>query len=128
MPGGDRTGPTGLGSMTGRGAGFCAGNQVPGYANPVAGGEMRYGFGGGRGRGGWGRRNMFHATGVPGWQRSNAGYPAYGGTVPNSGPYGPTPTRKQELDMLKAQAEYLENALGEIKERIIELDAESESK
>jgi hypothetical protein len=35
MPGGDRTGPAGLGPMTGRGAGYCAGFDVPGYANPV---------------------------------------------------------------------------------------------
>ncbi|HHX95299.1 MAG TPA: DUF5320 domain-containing protein, partial [Clostridia bacterium] len=33
MPRGDRTGPTGLGPLTGRGAGFCAGFKVPGYAN-----------------------------------------------------------------------------------------------
>ena len=41
MPRGDRTGPMGAGPMTGRAAGFCAGNTAPGYAN----------FGGGRGRG-----------------------------------------------------------------------------
>ena len=35
MPRGDRTGPAGLGPMTGRAAGFCAGYPVPGYMNPV---------------------------------------------------------------------------------------------
>jgi len=35
MPGGDGTGPAGLGPMTGRTAGFCAGYPVPGFANPV---------------------------------------------------------------------------------------------
>ncbi|MFW5971797.1 MAG: DUF5320 domain-containing protein, partial [Desulfovermiculus sp.] len=30
MPGGDRTGPMGMGPMTGRGAGFCAGMNQPG--------------------------------------------------------------------------------------------------
>jgi len=34
MPAGDRTGPLGQGPMTGRGAGFCAGFGVGGYANP----------------------------------------------------------------------------------------------
>ncbi|MCQ5376123.1 MAG: DUF5320 domain-containing protein [Methanomassiliicoccales archaeon] len=34
MPGGDGTGPLGLGPMTGRRAGYCAGFPVPGYANP----------------------------------------------------------------------------------------------
>lgn len=35
MPRGDRTGPAGLGPMTGRAAGFCAGYPTPGYMNPV---------------------------------------------------------------------------------------------
>ncbi|MFW5690579.1 MAG: DUF5320 domain-containing protein [Planctomycetota bacterium] len=67
MPAGDRTGPMGQGPMTGRGAGFCAGSGVPGYANrPGLGGFLtRFnpfslfgrgaapaaGFGRGRGRG-----------------------------------------------------------------------------
>jgi hypothetical protein len=43
MPRGDGTGPTGLGPMTGRAAGFCAGYPVPGYMNPVAGRAGFYG-------------------------------------------------------------------------------------
>jgi len=35
MPGGDRTGPAGMGPMTGRAAGYCAGYPVPGYMNPA---------------------------------------------------------------------------------------------
>ena len=31
MPGGDRTGPMGLGSKTGRGMGFCNGYNNPGF-------------------------------------------------------------------------------------------------
>ena len=34
MPRGDQTGPNGTGPMSGRGAGFCAGYDMPGYANP----------------------------------------------------------------------------------------------
>ena len=41
MPRGDGTGPAGMGPMTGRAAGFCAGYPVPGYMNPVA---VRAGF------------------------------------------------------------------------------------
>jgi len=37
MPAGDGTGPLGLGPMTGRAAGYCAGYTVPGYLNPRAG-------------------------------------------------------------------------------------------
>jgi hypothetical protein len=35
MPFGNGTGPAGMGPMTGRAAGFCAGYPVPGYMNPV---------------------------------------------------------------------------------------------
>lgn len=35
MPRGDRTGPMGLGPMTGGAAGYCAGFPIPGYVSPV---------------------------------------------------------------------------------------------
>ena len=131
MPGRDRTGPAGFGPMTGRGAGYCAGYPVAGFANPVFG--RGYGFGrgfGGGGRGGRGRRNQFYATGLYGWQRASYGYPAlgtYGGGAPGYGvPYGvpATPTKEQELDMLKGQAEHLEDTLEGINKRIQELGVE----
>jgi hypothetical protein len=65
MPRGDGTGPMGYGPMTGRGAGYCAGYEVPGYMSQIS----RAGFGnrgcgfGGFG-GGRGRRNRFLATAV----------------------------------------------------------------
>lgn len=37
MPLGDGTGPAGIGPMTGRAAGFCAGFPMPGYMNPAIG-------------------------------------------------------------------------------------------
>ena len=91
MPGGDGTGPMGLGPMTGRAAGFCAGYPVPGYMSPVPGrgywgAGPGPGFRGGRGRGGRGRRNWFYATGLPGWVRAAQGLPAWGmqpGAMPN---------------------------------------------
>jgi len=43
MPFGDGTGPAGLGPMTGRAAGFCAGYPVPGYMNPNIGRAGFYG-------------------------------------------------------------------------------------
>ena len=42
MPAGDGTGPAGMGPMTGRAAGFCAGYPTPGYMNPYGG---RFGVG-----------------------------------------------------------------------------------
>ena len=130
MPGGDRTGPAGLGPMTGRGAGFCAGYPVPGYMNP-AGGRGFGGYGGwGRGRGGgWGRRNQFYATGLTGWQRAGTGYPAYAAVAPDATPYGvpfaPTMTKEQEIESLKGQAQYFGHALDGIKKRLEELQSQT---
>lgn len=128
MPGGDGTGPAGMGPMTGRAAGYCAGYPVPGFMNSFFG--RGYGYGRGRGGGGWGRRNWYYATGLTGWQRAAYGYPTsgtYNAGVPNYGvPYGiqAAPTKEQELDMLKGQAEYLEDALEGVNKRIQELGTE----
>jgi hypothetical protein len=37
MPRGDRTGPAGMGPMTGRAAGYCTGSGTPGFMNPYGG-------------------------------------------------------------------------------------------
>ena len=123
MPGGDRTGPAGLGPMTGRAAGHCAGFAVPGFANPIPGRGIR---GGGRGQGGGrGRRNWFYASGLPGWQRFGMGHPAYGEVAPYDAPYSPAVSQEQELNALKNQAAFFEDALNGIKKRITELEAKS---
>jgi len=125
MPAGDGTGPLGMGPMTGRAAGFCAGYGMPGYMNRVPGRGFGMGFGRGAG-GGWGgrgggrgRRNMYYATGLTGWQRASAGWPIWGAMPPAA-----APTPAQEKDGLKSQAEYLENALAGIRSRIEELEKE----
>jgi len=122
MPGGDRTGPMGMGPMTGRAAGFCAGSGMPGYANPIAGRGFGMGFGrgrgfGGRGGGGRGWRNMFYATGQPGWMR-------FGG---HAAPYGyPGPYQKPDTEMekqaLKSQADALQSELDFIRKRLGEIE------
>jgi len=120
MPRGDGTGPMGLGPMTGRAAGYCAGYSVPGYMNPIPGrgywGQARGGFGRGGGRG---RSNWYYATGLPGWMRAAYGYPAFGGWA---APYGPELTGKEEIDMLKSQAEFLESQLQDVQGRISTLE------
>jgi len=121
MPGGDGTGPAGMGPMTGRAAGYCAGYPVPGYMNPVGGaGFWGWGRGGGRG---W--RNRFYATGLTGWQGAAAGLPAFGAVGGWAAPfvpsYAPATSTEQELDRLKRQAEYFSNTLENIKKRIDEL-------
>ncbi len=117
MPWGDRTGPAGMGPMTGRGAGYCAGYGVPGYMNPIPG----RGFWG-RG-GGWGWRNWYYATGLTGWQRYGQYAPYTPGVYPYGAP-GAGINKQQELDALKGQAEYLEDTLEGINKRIAELEAE----
>ncbi|HOF40036.1 MAG TPA: DUF5320 domain-containing protein [Candidatus Hydrogenedentes bacterium] len=128
MPGGDGMGPMGMGPMTGRAAGFCAGYAVPGYMNVAPGrggwgGGRGAGWGGGRG-GGRGWRNRFFATGQPGWQRAAWGYPAYGG-MPYAAPGTPAMPRENEIEMLKSQAGYFEEALAGIRQRLEELQSKA---
>ncbi|OQC22938.1 MAG: hypothetical protein BWX70_02975 [Verrucomicrobia bacterium ADurb.Bin070] len=97
--------------MTGRAAGFCAGFSVPGYLNP-AGSGFGGGFGRGRGggRGGFGRgfRNMFFATGLPGWARS--------GVAGTAG-------AADEKQVLTSQADALRAQLDGIQKRLEQLDS-----
>ena len=126
MPGGDGTGPGGAGPMTGRAAGICAGYGAPGYVNGFGGRGYR---GWSRG-GGWGRRNWYYATGLPGWARAEYGWPAWGGELsPRSGaPVAPGLTTGQELDALEGQVKYLKEALGDINKRIEELKSQESAK
>ena len=110
MPGGDGTGPAGMGPMTGRAAGYCAGYPTPGYASP-AGGRGFWGWGRGRGGGGWGRRNWYYATGLPFWARAVQG--VFGG-----------PSAEQERDALRQQSQYLQESLDSINRRIEDLEKE----
>lgn len=108
MPRGDGTGPMGMGPMTGRGSGFCAGFVAPGYVNP----GMGYGIGFGRGRG---FRRMQYYTGMSAWNPS--GYNAYAGA------YRPVVDEKEYLNN---QAELLEDQLQQLKKRLRELNGENE--
>ena len=121
MPYGDGTGPMGMGSMTGRAAGFCAGYAVPGYANRNSGS-----FGGGRG-GGRGQRNRYYATGLPGWVRARSNYPVWGAGAA-SYPYAPEMPPEREADMLKNQAQMMQEEINSINERIKELEKLEEKK
>ena len=130
MPGGDGTGPVGMGPMTGRAAGFCAGYDMPGYANPV-GGRGFWGRGARGGGRGW--RNQFFASGMTGWQRAALGLGAAWGAhwLLRRGapaPYGVAPTREQEMEALKAQAENLQDTLESIQKRMADLQSEAAEK
>jgi len=97
MPWGDRTGPAGLGPMTGRAAGYCAGYSVPGHLNPISG---RGFYGVGRGGYPWG--------GVYGAPYGDYPYP----------PYAPGPTPKEEESYLKEEISLLEDQIKSVKERL----------
>jgi hypothetical protein len=113
--------------------GFCAGYDVPGYANrphPGRGGRFGggYGYGYGHSRGygavaggGRGWRHAYYATGIPGWARGwvpPAGWPP-AGAAPDAAP-------TDEKSALRAQAEYLEAALRDIRDRMSEIDSSDE--
>jgi len=142
MPWGDGTGPWGLGPMTGRGAGYCAGFNVPGFSNPMPSFGFRRGFGWGRGfRGGrgfgrgfgrgWGRGRGF------GWRRWawDYPYPAYPAQlVPTQSipvtpaQFQPQITKEQELQYLEQEIRVLEEdkkmleyELGSIRKRLEEI-------
>jgi uncharacterized protein DUF5320 len=104
MPGFDRSGPQGAGSMTGWGRGLCRSGERaydPGAQGGFRGGRC-YGRGRGFGRGfGAGRRF--------------AAYP------PAYDPYYP-PAPDRELETLKAEADYLKDSLDAIHGRIQELE------
>jgi len=123
MPAGDGTGPAGMGPMTGRAAGYCAGYPAPGYMSPLPGRGMGFGrglgrgFRGGRGWGGFGRGPFVTAS-----------YPYAAASPWYGSPYGAGPTREQEADVLKRQIAYFEDALEEIRTRLAEIDvADAES-
>jgi hypothetical protein len=105
--------------MTGRRGGYCAGYDMPGYANSAFG---RGYFGPGMGRGGGrgrGFRHWFYTTELPFRARMN---PSWG--WPQAG-YGSPPMDKEaEMDMLKAEAADMEDALKQIQDRLTKLQAE----
>jgi len=121
MPRGDGTGPLGLGPMTGRAAGYCAGYPVPGFANPIGGRQFFR-------RGGRGYRNWFYATGLTGWQRALLGLPAWGYFNPAFSPPAPEISKERQVEYLKEQAKYFEECLENIKEYIEELQRGSNRK
>lgn len=111
MPRGDRTGPDGMGPMTGRGAGFCAGYSSPGYTKGAPRGA---GFGNGRGRGngfgrGYGRGNGFGRGFYQNQNYRNNPYPN-----PNPVPY----SKESEEQMLNDNLKMLKDEMNNIEKRL----------
>ncbi|MBW1980726.1 MAG: DUF5320 domain-containing protein [Deltaproteobacteria bacterium] len=125
MPGLDRTGPAGMGPMTGWGRGLCNPRGAyrffggPGRGRGLGRGwGMGRGLGLGRGRGrGWGygywARGFF-----PWWDR---------GPIAPWGAYQAPYSREDEMVMLKEQAAALKEELDAIEERLGSLETEQSS-
>ena len=117
-------GPDGRGPRSGRAAGYCAGHDLPGYANesvPPMGMGRGYGRGGGRGQGRGGGRGMGRGIGRGmgrGMGRGPPGPdPSYYEPMPSQGPVTP----QDEVSYLEGAAESLEADLKAVKDRIKEL-------
>ena len=113
MPGGDRTGPRGLGPRTGRAMGYCSGYNMPGYTNPVYGRGFGRGWGRGFGRGFWGRGR---GLGWRGFYSHPAPY------YPET--YFPEPTNEEERVYLEDIIKGLEEEIKMIRGRLRELSKE----
>ncbi len=127
MPGGDKTGPVGSGPMTGRAAGYCAGNSAPGYANLGYGrGFYRGGRGYGRGRGRcFGRRGYGYPQVIiaPAINPQN--------NIPITQPQLPeqeVATLENYQKNLAAEKADLEQEMEGVKARLAELNAKKENK
>lgn len=125
MPRGDRTGPRGLGTLTGRAAGYCSGYPVPGFMNPAWG--FGRGWGGGRGRG-WGRgygRGWWKYTSVP-IRPLYTDIPVYPSVTQPPSPEQEVITLENYQKELETEKAYLEQEMDQIKSRINEIKAKLE--
>ena len=110
MPGFDKTGPQGMGSMTGGGRGYCAmpaGKWFIGRGRASCFGRSFNAFGRGRAGPGLGRRAFDGCA--------DAGSP--GSTL-----LAPLMTEEQELAGLRQQAKHIQGELEQIQRRISEME------
>ncbi len=105
MPRGDRTGPNGMGPMTGRGLGYCNNFASPGFGKMTPRGMGGRFFGR---RGGFGRGNRYFAN--PDWDYLSPNPPAY--------------DAKSQKAYLESEIKLLSEQLEEMKNRLSELSQE----
>lgn len=130
MPGRDRTGPGGMGPMTGWGAGYCGGRSDLSCFD----GASRRGFRGrGNGRRGLDHRHRFRAAGFSGGYGMGRGPGGWRAAMSDAQPPATAPEREGQqgweegLEVLKAQAGHIEQVLEDIKSRIDKLESGSKS-
>ncbi|MDO8885622.1 DUF5320 domain-containing protein [Candidatus Oleimmundimicrobium sp.] len=108
MPGFNGTGPRGEGPMTGGRRGNCSPSYGADYPSRPRGGFAP---------GGRGYRNMYYATGQPGWARF--GYSpgrGQGAGAVSQEPGTEKELLKEEASLLKERLDVIEKRLNEIKE------------
>lgn len=115
MPSGDRTGPRRLGSMAGRGLGYCAGYDTPGYVKGFGMGFSRgSGFGYGRNHG-WGYRAPIYAPVYT---------PFPSGIIPKISPENQLAMLNQEKGYLESEMKSMKSAIEDISKRISDFEKE----
>jgi hypothetical protein len=112
MPGFDGTGPMGAGPMTGGARGRC--NPATAGAIPAYAGGYSYGRG-------LGLRRGFRGGYGPDMGRGRGFGRGYGWYPPAVGPIYPVGAA-DEMEMLKAEADYMKKSLNAISKRIEELE------
>ncbi len=113
MPGFDGTGPRGQGAMTGGGRGYCALNlNSPEIVKNAGRKFLRRGAG-------RGNRNCFHATGLPGWMRTQRGM--FSDPANDTHEFGGL-SKEDELSALKSKAEYLKTELDAVEKKVRNLE------
>jgi len=100
--------------MTGRAAGYCAGYNTPGFANPAPGFGRGVGFARGFGRGRGFARGAGFGRGVP--AQAIATMQPYG--YQNYQPVQMRYTKEQEMADLKAEKEIIERDINAMHEEI----------
>lgn len=112
MPRGDRRGPEGAGPMSGRGLGYCAGNEQPGFRADAAPQGAGRGFRNGAGRG-------------PGFgcgQKRGRGRRAYYASAENEREdFNSEESRNREITRLENLANTLSSELEIVENKIDEL-------
>lgn len=123
MPRGNGTGPNGMGPMTGRAAGYCAGYNVAGFANKFSNGsfERNPECGPRGGGGGWKHRHLRRQT-----EQTNS----WQGSCEEQADreYQTTRTglefsKEQELNAMKQQANQYERLLSNLLQRINKIES-----
>lgn len=109
MPRGDRTGPQGNGSQDGRQLGYCAGYNVPGYAQ---GNFSGCGLGRGRALGGRGMAVRHGAAGRGGRSLSSD--------------FNAVPPSFSSVNEVKSQINAVEQSLDELKRKLQAMENQKE--